>query len=141
MIIKKSKIESISKIGDDKGEFSDLLNSKYSPQSRIIIDDNRNKLIIVSFLSHENTQIEEKITFEKYTGNLSIVIHTTEPENNKGADIIVQVILECKNYKEITSQIINKNNIFIGIRNLNKMASHIRFGGLPTDPIPTFPPK
>jgi hypothetical protein len=139
MIIKKYKTQTISTVGDTLGIYTDLLNSKYAPHSRIIINDKDEKLLVIYFLSHKNTQIDNKLTFSTHQGKFCIEINTLEPEVT-GEDIIVQLIIECKNYKQISSKIIKKEIVFIGIMNSNKIGSDIRHGGIPTDPIPTYPP-
>lgn len=127
---------------DNNGEFDDLFSLKYAPHSRIFSNEQNEKLILVYFLSHANTKIDENITFLKDPLGFQIVISTTEPESNKGDVIAVQIIIKCDNYNEVVTQIDKKETILIGINNTinNSITSDYRYGGLSTDPIPEYPP-
>ncbi|WP_299667440.1 hypothetical protein [uncultured Polaribacter sp.] len=139
MKIQKSKIN----IYSPSQTFKDIFSLKYAPHSRLFSNQKNEKQILIYFLSHENTEIINGINLGRDSeGFFHIYIKTNEPKNNKGNVIAVQVLIECKDYSEIILEIKNKKNIIIGILNTDtKIASSdYRHGGLPTDPIPTYPP-
>lgn len=139
MEIKKYDLNSYFTSGS--GRFQGLSSLKYAPHSRILSDEHGELLIVVYFLSHKSTIIDQNITTKKDGNDFYVVIKTTEAILNKGDEIAVQIIIECKNYPDLISQINNKEDILIAIVNESDSKNiEMRFGGTPTDPIPTYPP-